>query len=129
MLMSMLVVPVRAEPPAHDQLSRQAVSFLELLDQGRYDEAWQTTAVIFKNLTNQSQWQGQLQTVRAAYDPLSSRQLHRISYRHSYNLSPDGRYVIVQFKSSYTNKANTTETVVLDCRTTPECSIREYIIN
>ena len=66
--------------------------------------------------------------IRTAYGALSSRQLHRISYRQTYSLSPDGQFVIVQFESSYTNKTDTIETVVLDCRTTPECSIREYII-
>ncbi len=128
MLTTLLAVPVGAESPPHDHLSSQADSFLILLDQGRYDDAWHAMSAHFQSLNNQGQWQSRQQTIHAAYGVLSSRQLRRISYRQSYSLSPDGQYVLVQFQSSYTNKADTIETVVLDCHTAPECSIREYII-
>jgi len=129
MLTIMLTAPVGAEPSSPDRLSTQkALSFLELVDQGRYDDAWLSTSTLFQNLNNQDQWQSRQQAIRAGYGALSSRQIHLISYRQTYSLSPDGQYVVVQFESSYTNKADTIETVVLDCRTAPECSIRAYII-
>ena len=129
MLPVLLALPVGAEPSSTDHLSAQeAVSFLELMDQAHYDDAWLSLSPLFQSLNNQAQWQNRQQTIRAAYGALSSRQLDRISYRQTYTLSPDGAYVVVQFESSYTNKANTIETVVLDCRTTPECHVREHII-
>ena len=128
LLIVVLIAPVGAETLSRDQLDNKASSYLELLDQGHYEEAWQDMSALFQALNNQSQWQNRQQTIRTAYGALSSRQLRHITYRQSYTLSPDGQYVIVQFKSSYQNKADTTETVVLDCHSTPECSIREYII-
>ncbi len=117
-----------AEVPPLDQLSIQAARYLELLDQYRYEEAWQEMSTLFQALGNQNQWQRRQKTIRSTYGSLASRQFYRIDYRQSYSLSPDGQYVIVQFKSSYQNKAETIETVVFDCSTSPECSIREYVI-
>lgn len=128
MLTILLPLPVGAESSSDHLSAQEAVSFLELVDQARYDEAWLSMSPFFQTLNNQPQWQNRQQTIRAAYGALSSRQLDRISYRQTYTLSPDGEYVVVQFESSFTNKADTFETVVLDCRTTPECFIREYII-
>ena len=127
MLAVLLALPVGAESP-HDYVNRRADSFLMLLDQGLYKDAWQTMSALFQDLNDQDQWQRRQQAIRTAYGVLSSRQINLISERQSFTLSPDGRYVIVQFKTIYTNKANTAETVVFDCSTTPECSIREYII-
>ena len=128
MLTISLPLPVGAESSSDHLSAQEAVSFLELMDQARYDDAWLSMSTLFQTLNNQPQWQNRQQTIRAAYGALSSRQLDRISYRQTYTLSPDGEYVVVQFDSSFTNKADTFETVVLDCRTTPECFIREYII-
>lgn len=40
-------LPVNAEAYSSDQLSEEAASYLELLDQGRYLEAWQGMSPIF----------------------------------------------------------------------------------
>ncbi len=128
LLTVVLVAPVGAETLSRDQLENKASSYLDLLDQGYYEEAWQDMSALSQALNNQSQWQNRQQAIRTAYGALSSRQLRHITYRQSYTLSPDGQYVIVQFKSRYQNKADTIETVVLDCHSTPECSIRQHVI-
>lgn len=120
-------LPVGAEPSQED-LSRRADSFLMLLDQGLYKDAWQTMSALFQAINDQDQWQRRHHAIRTAYGALSSRQIHLISERQTFTLSPDGQYVIVQFKTIFANKAGSAETLVFDCRTTPECSIREYII-
>lgn len=110
------------------ELESQARSFLNLLDLGQKDEAWDAMSPMFQTLNDPFRWKRRQQAIRSTYGNLSSRDIHRISYRQTYALSPDGDYVIIQFKSSYQNKVETRETVVLDCRTSSACSIREYII-
>ena len=127
MLAVLLALPVGAEQ-THDDLSHRADNFLMLLDQGLYKDAWQTMSPFSRDLNDQDQWQRRQQTIRTAYGVLSSRQIHLISERQTFTLSPDGQYVIVQFKTVFANKADSAETIVFDCHTTPECSIREYII-
>ena len=128
-MLVMLVVPAAAKTMQQDQLIFQAESYLELLDQDRYPDAWREMSTLFHALGNQDLWLSRQKLIRSAYGPLAARQFYRLDYRQSFNLSPDGLYVIVQFKSSYQHKAETTETVVLDCRSAPDCSIREYVIH
>jgi len=127
-MLVMMAMPAVAAPVTAEQLCSRAENYLELLDQGRSEEAWQEMSAIFQALGNQNQWRGRQQAIRAAYGPCASREFHRIDYRQSYNLSPDGQYYTVQFRSSFQNKRDTVETVVIECHDTPECTIREYVI-
>jgi hypothetical protein len=123
-----LTIPAGAESYSKDQLREEAIIYLELLDQGRFAEAWQVMSPIFQALEPRVQWHNRQQAIRAAYGALEFREFFLMEYRDHYLLSPDGEYIIVQFKTSFQHKATTTETVVLDCSAATECSIREYII-
>ena len=123
-----LAIPAGAEPISKEQLREGADNYLELLDQGRYAEAWQAMSPIYRAIEPQAQWHNRQQAIRDAYGALEFRDLVRVEFRDHYTLSPDGQYIIVQFKTSFQNKTATRETVVIDCSTSTECSIREYII-
>ena len=127
-LIVLLAGSVGAKVLTRDHLDNQAGSYLDLLDQDRYEEAWLTMSTFFQALNDQAQWQNRQQVIRAVYGSLLSREFLRISYRQSYSQSPDGQYVIVQYKSIFQNKADTYETVVLDCRNDLSCSVREYVL-
>jgi hypothetical protein len=124
----MLAGPVGAEILPRDHLDNQAGSYLGLLDQDRYEEAWLAMSDFFQALNDKAQWQSRQQVIRDVYGSLLSRKFLRISYRQSYSQSPDGKYVIVQYESIFQNKADTYETVVLDCRNDLNCSVREYVL-
>lgn len=127
-LIVLLTEPVGAGTLSHGRLESLASSYLELLDQRHYEDAWLAMSPFFQALNDQAQWQSRQQVIRSAYGSLVSRQLFRISYRKSYSLSPDSRYMLVQYKSIFQDKAVTNETVVLDCRKALSCSVREYIM-
>ena len=123
-----LAIPAGAALLSQSQAENQARGFLKQLDQGQNSESWQAMSDLFQTFNNQDHWQTRQQAIRTSYSSLLSRELKNVSYRTTFNLSPDGEYVIVQFRSSYQNKAESIETVVLDCSSGPECSIREYVI-
>ena len=127
-LIVILAGPVGAEALSDNHLDSQANNYLELLDQNHYEEAWSTMSDLFQALKNQAIWQSRQQVIRAAYGSLISRKFLRINYRQRYASSPDGSYVIIQYKSIFQNKADTNETVVLDCRNSSSCSVRDYIL-
>ncbi len=127
-LIVMLTGPVGAGTLSHNHLDNQASNYLELLDQNQYEDAWLAMSDFFQALNNQDHWQSRQQVIRAAYGSLGSREFLRITERQSYSHSPDGKYVIVQYKSIFQNKADTYETVVLDCRNSPSCSVRDYVM-
>ncbi len=105
------------------------MGYLELLDQGLYRQAWQEMSPLFQMLEQREQWQDRQQLVRAIYGAAIKRAFYALDFRDHFLLSPDGQYVVVQFQTSFQFKASTRETVVLDCSTSPACSIREYVIN
>jgi hypothetical protein len=127
-LVVMLAGSVSAKTLTRDHLDNRASSYLGLLDRDRYEDAWLAMSTFFQALTDKAQWQSRQQVIRTVYGSLLSREFLRISYRQSYSLSPDGKYVIVQYKSIFQNKADTYETVVLDCRNDLSCSVREYVL-
>lgn len=129
MLLVALSTPAAAEPLSRAEVNIRTSEFLVLLDQGRYEEAWLEMSSLFQALHNPVLWQGRQRAIRAAYGSLIHRQYFRMDFRQSYNLSPDGPHVIIQFKSGFEHKANATETVVLDCHKAEECTVREYVIN
>jgi hypothetical protein len=123
-----LAIQADAELLSRAQSESQARGFLQLLDQGLQDESWQTMSVAFRSLNERVHWNTRQQVIRTSYGPLESRDLKHISYRKTFSLSPDGEYIIVQFRSSYQNKAETIETLVLDCSGVSECTVRHYVI-
>ena len=127
-LIVLLAGAVGAKALTRDHLVSQVGSYLELLDQDRYEEAWLTMSDLFQALNDQAQWQSRQQVIRTVYGQLLSREFLRINNRQGYSHSPDGKYVIVQYKSIFQNKADTYETVVLDCRNDLSCSVREYVL-
>ena len=121
-------IPAVAALLSQTRAENQARGFLQQLDQGQSDEPWQAMSAHFQAITDQARWKIRQQVIRASYGPLLSRDFKNVSYRTSFSLSPDGEYVIVQFRSSYQNKAESIETVVLDCSFGPECLVREYVL-
>jgi len=121
-------IPAVAALLSQTRAENQARGFLQQLDQGQSDESWQAMSAHFQAITDQARWKIRQQVIRASYGPLLSRDFKNVSYRTSFSLSPDGEYVIVQFRSSYQNKAESIETVVLDCSFGPECLVREYVL-
>lgn len=129
LLIAMLVLSVDAETLPAAWLRSEAASFINLLDEGRYPEAWQMMSPIYQVLDQETGWQDRQRMVRDSYGALIKREFHRMDFRDHYRLSPDGQYIVVQFKASFQYKAKTMETVVFDCTAWSECSVREYIIH
>ena len=127
-LIVLMAGPVGAESLSRDHLDSQANNYLELLDQNRFEDAWLAMSKLFQELNNRAQWQNRQQVLRTSYGSLVSRQFHHIRYRQSYSYSPDGSYVIVQYKSVFQNKDDTFETIILDCRNPLNCSVRDYVL-
>ncbi|MDH4027193.1 MAG: DUF4019 domain-containing protein [Desulfuromonadales bacterium] len=101
---------------------------MKQLDQGQNEESWHAISSLFQAFNDQARWKTRQQVIRASYGPLISREFNNVSDRTTFSLSPEGEYVIVPFRSSYQNKTESIETVVLDCCSGPACSVREYII-
>ena len=103
--------PLLADEAAEKAAQAAAEKWLALVDQGQYAESWQTAAAYFKNAVPEQQW---LQSMKGARKPLGkllSRKLLRSTFTTSLPGAPDGQYVVIQYSTSFENKASAVETV------------------
>ncbi len=100
-----------ADEAAEKAAQAAAEQWLSLVDQGLYAESWQTAATYFKNAVPEMQW---LQSMKGARQPLGkmiSRRLKSATFTKSLPGAPDGQYVVIQYATSFENKASAIETV------------------
>ena len=120
---------IAADEWTEDQFINRSAEFLQTLDDGRFDAAWQATNPLLQVLNDREHWINRQKALRDAYGSLTSRNTRHVTHRKTYTNSPDGYYVIIQHDSVFVNKTKAVETVILACPSPQECSIREYIIN
>jgi len=103
-----------AGAPATSQPDLTAAnSWVSLVDAKRWDESWGAAGTLFKSQMPKSRWASTIQPVREPLGVVSSRSLKSVTKSNSLPGAPDGEYEVVQFQTSFTNKAAATETVVL----------------
>jgi hypothetical protein len=88
-----------------------ARAWLALVDAGNYDGSWSAAAALFRQRVPESQWQSAASSVRGPLGALKSRTLQSATFKSALPGAPDGEYVVVQFASSFENKASAIETV------------------
>ena len=102
-----------AAPEGNSPAQAAATDWLRRIDGGEYAASWQTAADMFKAAISAQAWE---QAVQSARGPLgASRHRTETSARFTKSLPgvPDGRYVVIQFKSVFEKKADLIETVTV----------------
>jgi hypothetical protein len=92
---------------------RTAEQWLERIDQHQYQLSWDTASTYLKKAIRESQWERTLTAYRQPLGALISRHHQHTEYRSNLPGVPSGQYAIVYFVSSFQEKADALETVVL----------------
>ena len=99
----------------HDDAEKQAmataVSWLALVDDGKFAESWDASADSLKNAVGKDDFVKSLNAVRKPLGSLKSRKVQSAEYRTSLPGAPDGQYVVIQFKTSFEHKESAIETI------------------
>jgi hypothetical protein len=88
-----------------------ARGWLKLIDGGEYAKSWDHASTLFKNAITKEKWTQTLGAVRRPLGRVLSRELLSETYKTSLPGAPDGRYVVIQFKTSYEKKKSAVETI------------------
>jgi hypothetical protein len=88
-----------------------AESWLKLVDDAQYDASWTNAASVFRGAVSSEAWSKAAGTVRGQVGKLVSRKLASANYTTSLPRLPDGKYVVIQFDTSFEKKASAVETV------------------
>lgn len=108
-----LTLAAGAEPPSQQPDLAAADTWVRLVDAERWDESWAVAGTLFKARMPEQRWASTIAPVREPLGAVSSRALKSLTKSKSLPGAPDGNYELVQFQTSFVNKAAATETVVL----------------
>jgi|HubBroStandDraft_6_1064221.scaffolds.fasta_scaffold478302_2 hypothetical protein len=90
-----------------------AENWLSLVDHGHYADSCAQASAYFRSAITEAAW---VQAVKAAREPLGTltvRDPHAATAATTLPGAPDGEYEVLQFRSSFANKAAAVETVTL----------------
>jgi hypothetical protein len=94
-----------------DAAETAAITWLGLIDAGHYDDSWTAASALFREKVPKLQWQAAALNARSPMGALKSRTLQSATFKTSLPGAPNGEYVVIQFTSSFENKASAIETV------------------
>lgn len=101
----------KSNPAAEQAAIQSAQVWLDLVDGGSYAKSWEDTAAVFKSAVSQADWGKTAQAVRAPLGRMVSRKIKSQQYATFLPGAPNGEYVVIQYDTTFENKANAVETV------------------
>lgn len=102
--------PTGAQAVAETEVVQAARSWLALVDAHRWGESWRATGTAFRRLNTASTWSSLSAKVRV---PLGGVKARTLASQEELPAPPHG-YEVVRFRTSFTAKPETTETVTLE---------------
>ena len=101
----------QAPPGAIEGAEGEANQWLSLIDKGDYRESWIRAASFFKDRISMDQWEEQVGGVRDPLGALVSRKVKSATFATALPGAPDGRYVVIQYNTTFAHKKSAVETV------------------
>jgi hypothetical protein len=101
----------KKNPEAEKQALEAGQPWLALVDQGEYTRSWETAAEHLKDAVERKDLVKSLAAVRKTLGKVKSREVASKQFSTKLPGKPDGQYVVIQFKTSFENKASAIETV------------------
>ena len=101
------------EEVAKKASAESAQSWLALVDAGEYAKSWSAAAELFQKQVSADRWAETVRGVRGELGKLGSRKATTSDYSRTLPGAPDGEYVIQQYASTFENKKEAMEHVVL----------------
>ncbi len=84
--------------------------WLKVIDAGEYGQSWEEMSALAKSAVTKAQWARDA-AMLGSLGKLKSRTLLSAKYATSVPGAPDGEYVIMEYESSFENKAKAVETI------------------
>ncbi len=100
-----------AQKAPEDLAERSALAWLSLVDAGSYEQSWKEAAALLRGAVSQDDWEKAMVGSRKPLGRKLSRKVKSRTYAESLPGAPDGKYVVLEFDSSFENKKTAVETV------------------
>jgi len=103
--------PLYANQNKEREAIQAADSWISLVDGEKFTKSWENTSLYFKSAVTETQWVKSLNSIRKPLGIVLSRKLIAQQYTASLPGAPDGEYVVLQYETSFNNKASSIETI------------------
>ena len=84
--------------------------WLSLIDYGRYSSSWQKASAYFRGAVTEKSWTASMEGFRKPLGKLVSRELVKVQESSSLPGAPDGKYMVMSFKTVFEQKKSAVET-------------------
>ena len=84
-------------------LEAASIRWLQLLDQGRFDDAWNEGASLLHQDITKNQWTDGTRHVRDRFGAVQGRELLAKDYHRQIQDGPDGDYFTLRYQTSFTD--------------------------
>lgn len=92
--------------------AQEAVNaWMNLLSENKFAESWEDSAEYFKGVITKEDWAKMMDGAVKPLGKVLSRELQNSNFTTKLPGVPDGEYVVFEFKTTFENKNNATETV------------------
>jgi len=108
---ALLAAATAADEAAEAEAEKAARAWLAEVDGGDYGASWEHAAELFRNAVTQEAWQQQLGAARGPLGAVGKRTLRSTTFTRTLPGAPDGEYVVIQYDTSFANKASAVETI------------------
>jgi Protein of unknown function (DUF4019) len=106
-----------------------ATSWLELIDAGKYDDAWAASADEIKSVGPKEGFAKMMEQTRAPLGKEVSRAVKDKGYAKDPQNAPPGEYVQIHFTTSFENAKAATELVIVKKQPDGVWSVGQYSVN
>ncbi len=107
-------IPADAPHAADIAAARQvAEAWIQLLDQGRFDEAYQQLGPTARRQISQAQWRQELKATREKSGKLDSRIFQYPNFTTTLRGAPAGNYVVLNYLCTFASHRSSPETIVM----------------
>ena len=103
------VAPLAQSP--EELAEKGALAWLALADAGNYEASWREAASLFRGAVSQEDWKKMMVGTRQPLGKMLSRKVKSRTYAEHLPGAPDGKYVVLEFETSFENKKTAVETV------------------
>lgn len=108
------------------EAAQNAERWLTLMDQGKYGDSWDISSNIFRYKLKKDEWILAAEKLRQPVGSLISRQLvNEIPKKNPTGL-PEGLYMILAYRSSFTNRPHAIEVVTMVLSTNDQWKVLFY---
>jgi len=106
-----LAFPTCANEADENAAVAASKQWLSVADKGRYGQCWDQSASFFKANVKKKDFEAKLKASRGQFGDLVSRKLKTKQFTTTMPGAPDGKYVVIQYDTSFSQKESAVETI------------------